>query len=410
MHMSDRVSDHQRLRYSYLIFAVANLLPVAGILYFDWTSVELGTLYWIESGFVLASSLIKSLFAKKIFEFDFRGQITIRFEGYTKKRGGIRPTDGFPPIYPRNLPNIFPYLMLGLGWIMGGLLIVVESPFSLLENTLSLSIATSGILLVFTSVVFCRYLVVFLDVFLAEERHDELSAGLLNMQAIEYVAIIGVLVFLSRADVANTVSLAWGIFVLKVGYELIRYRPDHLHWGDNVVLKALGVSPTYSDPNRAFDPRGVLLEKIQTDQRPTVISALLFAAVSDLLVPYWILMFFAVILALGGAANVVIPSIVVVTVFVSVTFYPLKVGEYLLSYRWMSYRIYDGKLVGYDQLLKQPQWKIDLNEICSTSIEERYADSRYGTQTIIIETDEESVILPHLVPQSQFQNRIQDLV
>ncbi len=400
--------DHKRLVSVYLIFCIANLLPVVGIVYFDWTSVELGTFYWVEIGLVLVFSLVKSLFSKKVFEFQFRGQLTIRFEGYTNKRGGIRLTDGFPPLYPRNLPNLLPYLMLGLGWGMIGLLIVIESQFSILENAYTLQIGTVGPLLVFATIVSYRHLVEVRDVFFGKNQYEECSAGMLNRQAIEYFVIIGFLVFLSRAEVADPEALAWGLFGLKVGYELLRYRPEQLHWGDNIVQEGLGLSPTYSDPDWISGPCGVPLDEVHTNQRSTIVSALLFAAVSDLLIPYWIFIFFATVLALGGGANVVIPFIVLITVSIGVTFYPLKVGEYLLSYRWMSYRLYEDELVGYDRVLKRAQWRIDLDKIRSISVEERYVDSKYDTQTIVIETNKESIILAHLPSRSQLHNSIRD--
>ncbi|ELZ97024.1 hypothetical protein C440_04583 [Haloferax mucosum ATCC BAA-1512] len=387
-----------------LLFLVAVFLPVAGLTVFDWSVVTLGTFVWAEAGLVLVWSALKSLCTSPDSELRFRGDGRFRFAGFTEKRGGIRVVSGVPPVYPRNFPNLFMYLFVGAGWLLFAVVFVIDSPFAFVANTQTPNGSTLIWLLAFSAVVCARHVFESLDVYVGNEQYKTHTCYSLNHRAIEYCIVLAPLVFLTRAEIPTTETLAWSLFGMKAGYELLRHRPGQLdHWNNSVTQK-LGLAPTETRPTRLDAIDGQSQLSVPTDSRATLSAAWPFALTSGLILPYWLFTGLCLlpVVVTGGAQRLVrvfVPIWLFATAIVAVLFPPLKLGEYVLHYHWMEYYLVDTELVGYDRLLEQVQWRVERNEItevAGVSSLVRYADRAHDTQTVHITTDDTSVVLAHL--------------
>ncbi|ELZ78308.1 hypothetical protein C455_11513 [Haloferax larsenii JCM 13917] len=387
-----------------LTFLVAIFLPAAGLTILDWSVVTLGTFFWAEGGLVLAWSSAKSLCAYPVSDFQFRGYGQFSFTGFTEKKGGIHVVSGAPPVYPRNLPNLFVYLFLGAGWLLFAVLFVIDSPFALVANTQPPTDSALVWLLAFSAVACVRHVFESTDVYIRNEQYKTYTSYALNHRAIEYCIVLAPLVFLTRAEIPATETLAWSLFGMKAGYELLRHRPGQLdHW-NNSVTQRLGLAPTETHPTHldAIDRQSEM--SVPTDSRATLSAAWPFALTSGLILPYWLFTGLCLLplVVTGGAQRLVrvfIPVWLFATAIVAMLFLPLKLGEYVFHYHWMEYCLVDTEIVGYDRLLEQVQWRIDrseITEVTEVSSLAHYTDEVHDTQTVRITTDDTSVVLAHL--------------
>ncbi len=94
------------------VAAVANLVPLVGVLALGWNISSLLVLYWIEGLVTVLLAVAKALFAER----GSPGLPDIEpLHELREKRGGWRPPSRLPAVYPRNVP--FAASILGFGGI-----------------------------------------------------------------------------------------------------------------------------------------------------------------------------------------------------------------------------------------------------------------------------------------------------
>lgn len=399
-------------------FVAANLLPLAGLAFGDWTLDTLGGLYWLEIGVVLFWALVKSLFAERVFEFDFRGPgVHVTFDGLTNKRGGIEVVADWPPLYPRNVPNVLPYVTaFAWFWLILGA-VVVASPFAL-PTASDLATWQTATLLAVAGVAFLSRGLEANDVYVGERQYEACSVAPLNHQAIEYSVVVGLLALLTEVETDETATLFGILVACKFGYELLRHRPGKLRWWDNPVARLTGYDPPGPEPEYLDRPTGAPGVEATPDRRTVRLGSAMYAAFSDLMVPYWV--FFTLI---GGFSTLMIltageiyeapilmlSALVPATLYALVALVPLKVVEYLVHHESMTYQVRDREVVGYDARLDETQWRIGFGEITDVSTWKSVADRISNTRTLEIEVGDRTERLVHLPDADRIYDRLRYL-
>ncbi|WP_276302449.1 DUF6498-containing protein [Halorussus lipolyticus] len=386
-------------------FVTLQVLPLVGLVFGGWTLDTLGALYWLEIGVVLCWSLVKSLFAERVFEFRFRGPgIDVAFDGLTEKRGGISVAAGLPPVYPRNVPNVLPYVTaFAWFWLVLGA-VVVTSPFALPGWMELVTWQTAG-LLTTASVAFLARGLEASDVYLGERQYETCSVVPLNHGAIEYSVVVGLLALLTGVPTDETATLFGVLVAVKFGYELLRHRPGKLHRWDNPLTRLVGGGESRPDPEYLDFPAGAPDVSASPDGRTVRLGSVVYAVFSDLMVPFWV--FFTLVGGFGLLAALAAGEVyetpvqmalllVPVTLYALVALVPLKIVEYRVHHDSMTYEIRDRELVGYDDRLDETQWRIGFAEITNVSLRQNVIDRRADTQTLEIEVGDRTERLVHL--------------
>lgn len=399
-------------------FVAANLLPLAGFAAGNWTLDALGALYWLEIGVVLFWSVAKSLFAERVFEFTYRGPgVRVEFDGLTTKRGGIEVAEGWPTLYPRNVPNLLPYVT-GFAWfwlVLGA--VVVTSPFNLPPWSELARWRTVGLLAV-AGIAFLGRGFEARDVYVGEQQYETCSVGPLNRQAIEYSVVVGLLAVATQIETDEVATLFGLLVACKFGYELLRHRPGKLHWWANHLTRLTGHDPPKPEPTYLDPSTGDPDVEATPDDRAVSRASVVHAAFSDLLMPYWV--FFALIagfsaLTVAAAGEVydapllLLGFLVPVTLYVLVALVPLKVAEYVANHGSMRYEIRDRELVGYDDRLDETQWRIGFDDITDVSVETGLVDRMTDTRTVEVRADDRTVRLVHLSDADEVYDRLRYL-
>lgn len=209
----------------------SNLLPLVGILLFDWRFVEVFAVYWIEIGVLFAVYGGAALFAERPIVLDDRD---IYLPGVSRQKEAGEKWDreprpvalfgGLPPVYPRNAR------LVGLALVWGfGLLVVLTFPAPALRTAL-----VSESILVTAGAMTLSRLYDLARNFFGRRRYAELSVhqvlevpGRLLVFAVCYLAVVGVfgggsLVFLALVarDVAGY-TLPDSVYVMSFGLAVV---------------------------------------------------------------------------------------------------------------------------------------------------------------------------------------------
>jgi hypothetical protein len=210
---------------------VSHLLPLVGILLFDWRFVELFAVYWIEIAVLFTVYAGAALFAERPIVLDDRdiylpgvSRSEERDEKWNREPRPVSVFGGCPPIYPRNAR------LVGLTLVWGfGLLVVLTLPTPGLRTALASEsiLITAGAMMVSRLYDLGRY-------FFGRRRYTELSAhqvlevpGRVLVFVLCYLAVVGLvggggLVFL--AVVARDVSgyvLPDSVYVVSFGLAVV---------------------------------------------------------------------------------------------------------------------------------------------------------------------------------------------
>ncbi|ELY85298.1 DUF6498-containing protein [Natrialba taiwanensis] len=184
---------------------LSNLLPLGGVLWFDWRIGEVLAIYWIEVAVMLLAYSGAALFAERRIVLEGRNLFlpgVNRGKELSESKWGDNPTTinlggSIPPIYPRNIRIIVMSVVWGLGFLLlplgsFGLYPVVESIVS--PSLIAAVLATIG-----------SHLVELRREFFATKRYEDLSAHM--VLEIPCRVIFFAIVFLALATLVGGFSL-----------------------------------------------------------------------------------------------------------------------------------------------------------------------------------------------------------
>ena len=195
-----------------------NLLPLFGVVVWGWNLTSLLVVYWAETLATVVMAAVKALFAERGSP-GGPGSVEPLHE-LREKRGGWRPWQGWPPIYPRNVP--FALSIVGF-WVVTAL------PLSFLywetngpAVTLSLDlVAGIGALLVAQ-----------VRDFTTEYIDDETYATVSAQELLRTPAQLGVVVLsvglLAADGRSGGLALLFGVVVAKAAASAYRFYTDHV--------------------------------------------------------------------------------------------------------------------------------------------------------------------------------------
>jgi hypothetical protein len=370
--MLDRLSTTSTLATAVVglpTVVAANLLPLIGVIAWGWNLGTLLVLYWLEGVATVLIAALKSLFAE-------RGSTGMpsRVEPLHElraKRGGWRPHDRLPPVYPRNVP--IAASILGV-WAVSVLLLSVLYWLSLdLPVPLSAGLALGAGGLVFS------HAAEFAVDYIGDAEYREVSAAEL---AATPALLSGVVLLLGLVsfDAGRSSALAVLVVVVLGKTAVSTYRFSVIHFdrlGDR--LESLLPDRDRSEPPPEIPlPDAPVSDRVSVDTRAVLAGSIAaigygFANRAGMVV----LGVFAFSLLAGNlwiAAVAVIPIAVVVAA---------RVLSYYLRYGTIEYQRRGDVVVAYDTVLAEPQW-IAAVYGADFSVQNLIVDRILGTGTLAI--------------------------
>ena len=345
----------------------ANLLPLVGVTVWGWNLGALLVLYWLEAIATVLLAALKSLFAE-------RGSAGMpsRVEPVHElraKRGGWWPREGWPPVYPRNVPVTLSIL---------GIWVVVVLPLSVLYwLSADLSVPLSAGLLLGVGGLGFSHAAEFVTDYIGEAEYREVSAAEL---AATPALLSGVVLFVGLVSFDAGQSSARAVLIVvvlgKTAASTYRFSVAH--------LGALGdrLESLLPDRDRSEPPPEISLPDAPVSGRVSVNTR---AVLAGSIAAIWygfanrvgvaVLGGFAFSILVGSlwiAALAAIPIVVVMAA---------RILSYYLRYGTIEYQRRGDVVVAYDTVLEEPQWIAEVYT-ADFSVQNLIADRILGTGTL----------------------------
>jgi hypothetical protein len=350
------------------VAAVANLVPLVGVLTLDWNVHSLLVLYWIEGLVTVLLAAAKALFAER----GSPGLPDIEpLHELREKRGGWRPLSRLPAVYPRNVP--FAASILGF-WTVAVL------PASVLYWVTaapvihpSLSLLVGGVGLVITQ------LHEFLSDYLAGQEYADVSAQEILREPLQLgLVTLTVGLLASAGDRSGGLILLTGIVVVKTTASVYRIVTDHTDLPVPSVLDgAFDGSHTESRPD-IDTPDGPVRGRVSVDAAPVLLGSLPMIAFGFAHRSTFAILVGLAFAALAGGWVWLVVGLVFVLVVAGA-----RIGSYYLRYGTIEYRRYEEQLVAYDTALGAVQWTASVDS-ATFSIRNAIPDRLLDTGTLEI--------------------------
>jgi hypothetical protein len=339
--MRVRPPTEWRARRVESVAAVANLVPLVGVLTLGWDVYSLLLLYWIESLVTVLLAAAKALFAER----GSPGLPDIEpLHELREKRGGWRPVSRLPAVYPRNVP--FAASILGF-WTVAVL------PVSLLYWLVAVSaIRPSPSLLVGGVGLVVTRLNEFRSDYLDGRTYTETSAQEILREPVQLGLVILVLGLVASAgDHSGGLLLLTGIVVGKTTASVYRIATDHTDLPVPAVLEG-AVDGDHAEPLPDVDsPEGPVRGRTSVDATPVVLASLPMVAFGFVHRSTLAVLGGLVLAASTGGPVWLVPGLAFVLVVAAA-----RIGSYYLRYGPIEYRRYENRLVAYDTVLEAVQW------------------------------------------------------
>jgi hypothetical protein len=350
------------------VAAVANLVPLVGVLTLGWDASSLLVLYWIEGLVTVLLAAAKALFAER----GSPGLPDIEpLHELREKRGGWRPASRLPAVYPRNVP--FAASILGF-WA------VTVLPVSVLYWLTaapvirpSLSLLVGGVGLVITQ------LHEFLSDYLVGQEYADVSAQEILREPLQLGLVLLTLGLLASAgDRSGGLVLLTGIVVVKTTTSVYRLVTDHTDLPVPSVLDG-AFDGSHAEPLPDIDtPDGAVLGRVSVDAAPVLLGSLPTVAFGFAHRSTFAILVGLAFAALAGGWVWLVPGLVFVLAVAGA-----RIGSYYLRYGTIEYRRYERRLVAYDTALGAVQWTAPVDS-AAFSIHNAIPDRLLGTGTLAV--------------------------
>jgi len=348
------------------VAAVANLVPLIGVLTLGWDVYSLLVLYWTEGLLTVLLAAAKALFAER----GSPGLPDIEpLHELREKRGGWRPVSWMPAVYPRNVP--FAASILGF-WT------VTVLPASVLYwltaapmIRLSLSLLAGGGGLVVTQIHEFR------SDYLAGPKYTETSAQEILREPVQLgLVILAVGLVASAGDRPGGLLLLTGIVVVKTAASIYRIVTDYTELPVPSVLDG-ALDGSHAEPLPDIDtPDGPVRGRVSVDAAPVLLGSLPMVAFGFAHRSTFAVLIGLTFAALTGGSVWLVVGLVFVLIVAGA-----RIGSYYLRYGTIEYRRYEEQLVAYDTALEAVQWTAPVDS-ASFSIRNAIPDRLLDTGTL----------------------------
>ncbi|GAA0510416.1 hypothetical protein SAMN04488066_11749 [Halorubrum aquaticum] len=399
--------------------AVANLLPLVGVVWLGWNAAALVTLYWFELGIAAFFAVVRGLFAGRPSDLDTDALV---FGALASKPLALSiPRTGVRIHLSSVLSLVVVAPILGVTWfVLGGVVLGFVGADSLPSAALETVTIAVGVVLLSeagTTV---------LDYFHRGGYREEsagtavsgvffrlatvLVGGILTVTVVaEAIGVDGDATATEAADpVAFGVPILVGVVLVKFAFDLAGLYGDRLAAIDESAGGPFGWSR--EPPTR--DPVEDDLADADRRIRPSIAGRLFGEPVSPVEHPGpWYLsvvcLLVALLFALGRAWGIVLGLVAV-----AVAIPPVAVAiDSLVRYGAVEYRIdADGDaIVGYDRACGTALWRVEPWDEEGLRIERDRLDERLGTSTVAVELRDREVRLPRLPADEDGTDRVVDV-
>ncbi|OYR70425.1 DUF6498-containing protein [Halorubrum ezzemoulense] len=385
-----------------LSVALANLLPLVGVVSLGWNAAALMTLYWFELGIASGWALVRALFAGRPSEIErdglLIGPLAQRRVALSIPWTGVQVRLSSLLVLPVAAP------ILAVVWLVVGTLtvgVVVE------EGTVSTVVDTVALA---TLALFIGEGVTTLVEYFGRGEHRDHSA----QTAIQGVFAQGAAIFFGALFTVTIVGagtleedtpisaidpdaigipLLLGIVAVKFAFDLASLYGDRLAAFDESSSLDLGLS---YDPPAAEPVDGSLAKPTETVRQPRR-ARLAGALTTPLGHPgLWYigggLALLGLLFAFGGDWGTV------ALLLAAAVAVPLALAalDHELRHGLVEYRAGDGALVARDRLSGATMWRVEPWDETDLRVERRRLDRRLGTETVVIELRDDEYRIPGL--------------
>ncbi|OTF12326.1 DUF6498-containing protein [Halorubrum sp. SD612] len=385
-----------------LSVALANLLPLVGVVSLGWNAAALMTLYWFELGIASGWALVRALFAGRPSEIErdglLIGPLAQRRVALSIPWTGVQVRLSSLLVLPVAAP------ILAVVWLVVGTLtvgVVVE------EGTVSTVVDTVALV---TLALFIGEGVTTLVEYFGRGEHRDHSA----QTAIQGVFAQGAAIFFGALFTVTIVGagtleedtpisaidpdaigipLLLGIVAVKFAFDLASLYGDRLAAFDESSSLDLGLS---YDPPAAEPVDGSLAKPTETVRQPRR-ARLAGALTTPLGHPgLWYvgggLALLGLLFAFGGDWGTV------ALLLAAALAVPLALAalDHELRHGLVEYRAGDGALVARDRLSGATMWRVEPWDETDLRVERRRLDRRLGTETVVIELRDDEYRIPGL--------------
>ncbi|MDB9235282.1 DUF6498-containing protein [Halorubrum ezzemoulense] len=385
-----------------LSVALANLLPLVGVVSLGWNAAALMTLYWFELGIASGWVLVRALFAGRPSEIErdglLIGPLAQRRAALSIPWTGVQVRLSSLLVLPVAAP------ILAVVWLVVGTLtvgVVVE------EGTVSTVVDTVALA---TLALFIGEGVTTLVEYFGRGEHRDHSA----QTAIQGVFAQGAAIFFGALFTVTIVGagtleedtpisaidpdaigipLLLGIVAVKFAFDLASLYGDRLAAFDESSSLDLGLS---YDPPAAEPVDGSLAKPTETVCQPRR-ARLAGALTTPLGHPgLWYigggLALLGLLFAFGGDWGTV------ALLLAAAVAVPLALAalDHELRHGLVEYRAGDGALVARDRLSGATMWRVEPWDETDLRVERRRLDRRLGTETVVIELRDDEYRIPGL--------------
>jgi hypothetical protein len=368
-----------------------NAVPLVGVAFFEWSLAAVLLIYWFELGVMLVLAAVRALFAQLPPQHPSDGLVV----GATRhKRGGLSVpwTDTEIPV--AHLPVLVVAVpAFGAVWFVAG-----GVGFAGLETAgVSFSEENAAAGLAIIGVTVGRSIETLYGYFLAG-RHHEVNAQLALRTAVWPILVVGAALFFGGAGVsagAPPVALLGGVVVGKFLLDLAGVYDDRLEAFDERTYISFGwatdapewpaIDEELSEPVEVVRPRpaGVLLGGVGRGLRSPAIG---LSGIIGLL---------AVLLTLASGDVTLLVGFGGVALAALVVLGAVGAADRAVRHLTMEYRVGDDLAVlGYDRLLREPQWRVPAWRIEAAETRETVADRLLGTETLVVNHDDRTIRIP----------------
>ncbi|ELZ94509.1 hypothetical protein C440_10033 [Haloferax mucosum ATCC BAA-1512] len=346
----------------------SNLVPLAGIAFWNWELDVLLTLYWLE---ILTTTLFagsKALFAERA-SADATGRVQPLSE-LTDKRGGLRVRADWPPLYVRNVP-----FALGTVGIIGAVSLGYGL-FLALHLAVSLeTVRSTGVFLSIGALV-ASHAVSFHTEYIGRREYEHVSARMIAATPARQTVLLVLLAPFVPADgTAGGAVLLVFVVAAKLLSESYSYLVEHVGYAPGRIFERLFETADTSNPPPRVDAPDVTPDvRIRTSTRAVLLSS--FAPIVAGLAsrPAYIagVLFVLGLVALG-------PVVIAVTLAVLAVITAAKLTAHYVRFGVLEYQLRGDHIVAYDTLFDEPQWQTTVDEIDDASVVNAIPDRLFGT-------------------------------
>ncbi|SFL35061.1 hypothetical protein SAMN04487950_3494 [Halogranum rubrum] len=378
---SIRHDDTPQTPLGFLPVLAANVLPLAGVVWFGWDPETLVAIYALELLVLLPLAGMKALFAGKPPASDREnGVFSVSESDLADKRGSVTVHDRLPPVYPRNVPFTVAVVSGGV-WVGFFVLAPVSEAVAFLDVLGRPEVLLSVGALVVSQVVETTH------TYFRSGRYAEVSPYAVVEVPARQAFFLSVFLFVVAVGGATPVLVVF-VFV-KVLFEWSGVRAER--GGGGRVTGWLSGPDSDTTVDSVDVPAGQSSVTIDVDRRSVAAAAVWRAATTT--GPFYVVLAVFVWLGVPSFLGDGAPSLAlwVVSGLAGLVLLGLMlvgdIVEAVLANGWTTYHRIDDHLVAHDRLTDEPQWATPISELRDAAVvETRPADRHFGTRTLTVTT------------------------